>query len=453
MSKTLIYNARLVDSTQDIERGWLVIDGPLISDFGNGDFLLFHTQSPHFSQVIDAHGAILMPGIIDEHVHFREPGMEEKGNIESESMAAAAGGVTSFFDMPNTHPATITLEAWEQKMGIASIKSLVNYTFFIGATPHNLQFLEHADFRYIPGIKLFMGTTTGTTAAANDLFLDDLFRTAKATIAVHAEDDAIIQHNIEKITALDPDPPVSRHPLIRSAEACEAATAKITRIARKYNRRLHLMHISTARELHHLHGSDLHTKLITAETCPQYLFFSHKYYGTLGTRIKCNPAIKEQTDRDALRHAVFSGLIDTVATDHAPHRLSDKNGGALKAASGMPGVQFALPLMLTLAQQMNEPFTKVSRLMSGNPAIIWNVKNRGFIRKGFAADLTLVKNHTYCIDDSMVLSKCRWTPYAGISVSHKVISTWVNGNKVFDAQSGTPQFNICPAQNLIFDNP
>lgn len=432
MSAILFENARIVDADIDVPKGWLTVENGLIANMGEGDF---NGDLSRFTERIDASGKILMPGAIDEHVHFREPGLTHKADIASESMAAAAGGITSFFDMPNTKPMTVSEEAWLQKMEIAARKSVINYAFFMGAQPDNLDVLRRCDYRRIPGIKLFMGATTGAQATAGDDFLDNLFMMAPATIAVHAEDESIITANREAVAAKDSNPPVWRHPDIRSERACVEATRKIIEMARKYAKRLHIMHISTAAELNMLGSGYPGEKLITAETCPQYLLFSRKDYALRGTSIKCNPAIKEESDLTALLKAVKEGIIDAVGTDHAPHLLEEKQGNAFTSASGMPGVQFALPLMLTLARRNNMSLSDISRVMAANPAIIWNVDRRGFLRSGYHADIVLVeKTADNFISNDDVVSKCGWTPYAGLTVGYAVAATWVNGVKVFDSK-------------------
>ena len=432
---TLFTGCRIVDADIDIARGWILVTNGLITGFGYGDpnsdiVTLADT-------VTDATGLIAMPGVIDTHVHFREPGLTKKATIASESRAAAAGGVTTFFDMPNTIPPTTTTEAWEDKMKRAKETSLVNYAFFVAATPGNIDWLASTDFTDRPGVKLFMGSTTGASAATTGQWLDDLFSRVKALIAVHAEDDSIIaykqQESIEKYGSAD-NVPVDAHPAIRSRQACVESTKLIISTALRHNHRLHVCHISTADELEFFSsGTDVSQKTITAETCPQYVTFDSRDYSSRGTRVKCNPSIKDTTDREALETALATGKIDTIATDHAPHLLSAKTGGALKAASGMPGVQFALPIMLEKTLSAKLTLQSVSRLMSGNPAKIFGIDRRGFIRNGYHADIVFVKalDRPHTITDSDVKSSCGWTPYSGIELSYAVASTWVNGVCVY----------------------
>ena len=431
----LLYNGRIVDHNHDVARGWILIEGDRIADRGAAEPPAGLLTS--CSDAEDLDGAVMLPGVIDEHVHFREPGMTEKGDIASESRAAAAGGVTSFFDMPNCRPPTTSAEAWRRKMELAAEKSVVNYAFFIGATPDNLDFLATADYRHIPGIKLFMGATTGTSATDSDDFLDRLFAMAPATIAVHAEDETLIAKAREEILSTDSDPGVERHPDIRTAAACLEASRKICAIARRHSKRLHLMHVSTASELDLLQSGDPSVKLITAETCPQYLLFDRSDYASRGARVKCNPAIKETSDREALLQAIVDGRIDTIGTDHAPHLPADKEGGALKAASGMPGVQFALPLMLELVEKLGQPLSLVARLMAANPATVWRVNRRGKLFPGYYADIAIVrKGMPVEIKDSDVESRCGWTPYAGLQTSWRVEQTVVNGVTAYRRGAG-----------------
>lgn len=444
--KTLFTGCRIVDADTDIERGWILTEGTFIAGLGAGD--PDSTLTAQADSIADASGLVAMPGVIDTHVHFREPGLTQKATIASESRAAAAGGVTTFFDMPNTNPPTVTPEAWEDKMRRAKETSLINYAFFVGATPDNIDWLASLDFTDRPGVKLFMGSTTGTTAAGSGEWIDDLFSKIKAVVAVHAEDDGIIAEAQKTAVGKYGSPeavPVTEHPAIRTRQACVGSTQLITSIARRHNHRLHVCHISTADELAlFTAGTDTAEKLITAETCPQYLTFDSDDYARLGARIKCNPSIKAFTDREALNASLSTGKIDTIATDHAPHLPTDKNGGALKAASGMPGVQFALPLMLEKTLDAHLTLQSVSRLMSGNPATIFGIDRRGFIRPGYYADLVFVKAGTtpHTIADADVVSICGWTPYAGIEVTYSVESTWVNGTCVYAAGAfpalGTP---------------
>lgn len=377
----------------------------------------------------DCEGDMLLPGVIDTHVHFRDPGLTDKGDMASESRAAVAGGVTSFFDMPNTLPPTVSSEALEQKMAHAAEVSEANYAFYIGATNDNLDTVLSLDFTRIPGIKLFMGSSTGNMLVDNNDTLERLFASAPAIIAVHAEDETSISHAREELKKkyADRPVPVSLHSTLRSERACVIAARRAIDLARRHSARLHLLHVSTAAELQLLDGNNN----ITLETCPHYLVFTQEDMQSLGARIKCNPAIKTPLDRDALKEAVTDGTITTIATDHAPHLPAQKEGDLFRAASGMPGIQFSLPLMLDM---LYDNPSRVVALMAENPAKLFNVDRRGFLAPGYYADIVRVRfiSGGYQISDSDVISKCGWTPYAGMTLHHRVITTFVNGRRAFD---------------------
>ena len=422
---TLIANIRFAG--EDMPDGWIAFSGDTIVAVGHGD-----DPRPDAARVVDGGGALALPGVIDAHVHFREPGLTQKADIASESRAAVCGGVTSYLDMPNTKPQTVTLEAWQQKMELAASKSLANYGFFIGATNNNLDVLLTADYTRIPGVKLFMGSSTGGMLVEKDDALRPLFRDVKAIIAVHAEDQHIISELTEqaKSAAAGSPVPVEMHSRIRSAEACYQSSLKAVSLAREYGSRLHLCHVTTARELSLLQpGLSPEGKRITAEVSPHHLLWTSDDYGRKGTRIKMNPSVKTAADRDALRRAVCDGTIDIVATDHAPHCLEDKAGDALTAASGAPMVQFSLAAMLDI---FDEP--TVQRVMCANPALIYGIERRGFLRPGYFADITLVsETEPYRVADSMVESRCGWTPMQGEELRHRVSRTYVGGVLAYDA--------------------
>lgn len=431
IGRTVIYNARLaLDAT--IVPGYLVIDGEFIAEVGEGD--VPEALLDENNTLIDADGRLVMPGVIDEHVHFRDPGLTHKADMISESRAAVAGGVTSFIDMPNTVPATTTVAAVEDKMAHAGEVSSANYSFFIGATNSNIEELLNADYTRIAGVKLFLGSSTGNMLVDSESTVSRIFAEVPALIAVHAEDEAIISANRKKvIEKYGEDAPVELHPLIRSREACVEATRKAVEGARKYNARLHVLHISTEEELSFFSPGPIESKRITAETCPQYLIFTNEQYSGYGSAIKCNPAIKMPEDRAALRSAVADGVIDVVATDHAPHLPEEKIGGALKAVSGMPMIQFSLPVMLTLAAEGAFTTEKVIEVMCHNPAKLYGIDRRGFLRPGYYADVVLVDDQCepYTVTSDMVLSKCGWTPLEGAPLGAKVDMTWVNGEVVW----------------------
>lgn len=417
MSTTLIFNARLAG--RKAADSWILINGERIAEVGNGT-LPNGADAKH-----NAGGALAMPGVIDCHVHFREPGMEHKADIASESLAALAGGVTSFMDMPNNKPATVTLDDWQDKMERAAQKSLINYAFFIGATNDNIGELRKADYTRIPGVKLFMGSSTGNMLVDSQKQIEMIFSSVPAIVAVHAEDQGIIAKNAENARRqyLAGCVPMEEHSKIRSSQACYASTAKAVELALKHSHRLHICHITTADELSLLQGGPIGEKIVTSEVSPHHLQFCSDDYGRLGARIKMNPAVKGAADREALRKALSSGLIDMVATDHAPHLLEEKQGDALTAVSGAPAVQFSLPLMLSLFDEAT-----VQRAMCEAPAEVYGIVDRGFLRSGAYADIVLIDCcKEYEINDSDALSKCGWTPYAGLRLRHVVRDVYVNG--------------------------
>ena len=429
--KTVIYNARIANEGK-VQAGYIVIEGEFILEVGSGDvpdYLLTDENA-----LIDADGRLVMPGVIDEHVHFRDPGLTHKADMMTESRAAVAGGVTSFIDMPNTVPATTTVAAVESKMARAAEVSCANYAFFIGATNSNIDELLAADYSKVAGVKLFLGSSTGNMLVDSESTVSRIFSEVPALIAVHAEDESIISANKKLVTEkFGEDAPIELHPLIRSREACVEATRRAVEGAKKYNARLHVLHISTEEELAFFTPGPIEDKRITAETCPQYLIFTNAQYQGYGSGIKCNPAIKMPEDRDALRKAVADGTIDVIATDHAPHLPEEKAGGSLKAVSGMPMIQFSLPVMLSLAAEGIFTIEKVVETMCHNPAKLYGIDRRGFLRPGYYADIALVDDQceAYTVTSEMVLSKCGWTPLEGAPLSARVDMTWVNGEIVW----------------------
>lgn len=419
-----------------IEGGTIVnegrtFDGTLVIEDGN--IIDITTDSPSSTStadnVIDATGCYILPGIIDDHVHFREPGLTEKADIESESRAAAAGGITSYFDMPNTNPQTTTLEALEEKFALARQKSHVNYSFFYGATNDNVDTFPQLDIHRIPGIKLFMGSSTGNMLVDRREALERIFSTTPLPLMAHCEDTAIINRNmVEAKAKYGDDPKVSHHPEIRSVEACYESTRLAVELARKHHTRLHIAHLTTAKELELL---DAQTT-ITAEVTPSHLYFSDRDYNRLGTRIKCNPAIKTERDREALQQALNDGRISVVGTDHAPHLLSQKEGGCCRAASGMPMIQFSLVTMLELVDEGVLTLERLVELMCHNPARLFEVRQRGFIRQGYRADLVLVRpNKGWTVTSSCIQSKCGWSPMEGHTFLWRVERTLCNGHSVY----------------------
>ncbi|MDE7411189.1 MAG: dihydroorotase [Paramuribaculum sp.] len=426
----LIHNVEIVNEGRAV-RGYVTVSAGMITEVGEGD-------APEVlmscGEVIDGRGRLLLPGVIDTHVHFRDPGLTHKADMATESRAGVAGGVTSFIDMPNTKPPTVSVAEVENKMRRAADVSAANYAFFIGATDKNIDELKRADYSRIAGVKLFMGSSTGNMLVDDDSMMRRLFAEVPALIAVHAEDEALLRSNREAVTArYGEDLPMEFHPVIRNHKVCLTASRKAVELAREYDARLHVLHVSTADELQLFTPGSVAGKRITAETCPQYLALSDEQYGMLGSRMKCNPAIKRPADRDALREAVRIGLIDTIATDHAPHLLEEKRGTALTAVSGMPLIQFSLTLMIQMVQEGIFSMTDVVEKMCHNPARVYGIDRRGFIRKGYYADMVLVNPdcEPYTITDSWVLSRCGWTPLDGLSVGNKVDMTMVNGKVVY----------------------
>lgn len=434
MSTTrLFHNAQIVNEGT-VTPGWVLTDGPFISRTGSGP----RPADVEADETVDCGGAWLMPGVIDTHVHFRDPGLTEKADMATESEAAVAGGVTSFIDMPNTRPATVTSALAEEKMERAAAVSQANYGFFIGATNDNLPELLGADYTRLAGVKLFLGSSTGNMLVDDDSTLSRLFASAPAIIAVHAEDEAVIRAARERLSAEHPEGiPVEMHPDVRPREACVRATRHAIELAERTGARLHICHISTADELRLISEAKARGVKVTAETCPQYLLFDRSDFLTLGARIKCNPAVKEASDRIALiRELAPGGVIDTIATDHAPHLPAQKEGDALTAASGMPMAQYSLPAMLDLIDSDPDAegtvgIARLVDLMCHAPARIFGIDRRGFIRPGFYADLVIVDRAPmpgHLVDAADIRSRCGWSPLEGRRLGFRVKRTVVNGD-------------------------
>ena len=430
MRRTLIHNATIVNEGQSV-RGSVVIENGRIAE------VLTHGKplSAPCDETIDATGCCLLPGIIDDHVHFRDPGLTHKADILTESRAAAVGGVTSIMDMPNTNPPTVTLDALNAKLDLLNEKCIVNHSCYFGATNSNYKDFYKLDKHRICGIKLFMGSSTGNMLVDRINSLQNVFNGTDMLIAAHCEDPAIIKENTAKYKAMyaeEDDVPIGKHPNIRSTAACYASSGLAVKLAEQADARLHILHVSTAEELRLFKSIPLAEKHITAEACIAHLFYSLSDYRTLGTRIKCNPAIKRKNDRDALRAAVNSGLIDVIATDHAPHLLADKEGGALKAASGMPMIQFSLVSMLELADEGIFTLETIVEKMCHAPAEIYRINERGYIREGYRADLVLVRpNAPWKVTTDKILSKCGWSPMEGHTFNWKVEKTFANGHLIY----------------------
>ena len=422
-----------------IENGCIVNEGRTcrgsvaIADDRITDILEDQKAQPRgtYDQVVDATGCFVLPGVIDTHVHFREPGLTEKADIESESRAAAFGGVTSYCEMPNTVPQTTTIEALDDKRSLAREKSHVNYSFFFGATNDNYADFARLDRHRVPGIKLFMGSSTGNMLVDRYGSLLKVFETAARLdlpVMAHCEDTDTINHNMAQMKkAYGDDPDVMLHPLIRSEEACYESSALAVQLARTYGTHLHVAHISTARELELLGGN------VTGEACVAHLLFTSADYARKRALIKCNPAVKRDEDRQALRQALTDGRITTVGTDHAPHLLAQKQGGCARAASGMPMVQFSLPVMLGLASEGVLSMERVVELMCHQPAQLFQIRERGFLRPGYKADIAIVRpTEPYVVSNDMVQSRCGWTPLEGDTLCWRVSHTLCNGRFVVD---------------------
>ena len=419
-----IHNAVIVNEGKQFA-GSVVIDNGIIRE------VLEEGKQPSqpCDEEVDAKGCYLIPGVIDDHVHFRDPGLTHKADMASETAAAAAGGVTSFMDMPNCNPQTTTLEALNAKFEDAATKCVVNYSFYFGATNNNVHVLKELDKTRVCGVKLFMGASTGNMLVDRMEALRKIFSEAGILIATHCEDQNTIRENTERFRQeYGEDPDIICHPLIRSEEACYRSSALAVQLAKETNARLHVLHVSTARELELFEDKPLSEKRITAEACVSHLFFCDEDYQTLGARIKCNPSIKTRADRDALRGALSTNRIDVVGTDHAPHLLTEKQGGALKAVSGMPSIQFSLVSLFELVHEGVLTVEQLVQKMCHAPAELYQIEKRGYIRPGYWADLVLVNpNKEWTVTSDCIQSKCGWSPMEGCHFHAQVEKTFVNG--------------------------
>lgn len=420
----IIRNATIVNEGERFTGSLVVRDG-LIADILRG------TEVPQGEETVDATGCFLLPGVIDDHVHMREPGLTHKADMDSETRAAAAGGVTTVLDMPNVKPQTTSLALLEERYRMASDRCHVNYGFYLGATSDNLEDIRQVDTTLVPGVKLFMGSSTGNMLVDDEEALRAIFRSCPTLLMTHCEDTERINRRMAEAQAqYGDDPDVCHHPDIRDRIACLQSTRLAVRLARETGARLHVAHLTTRDEL------DLFTPgdpQVTAEACVAHLLWCREDYSRLGALIKCNPAIKERSDRDALRQALTDGRVRVVATDHAPHLLSEKQGGCKRAMSGMPMVQFSLPSMLGLVDEGILPLERVVQLMCHNPASLLHIDRRGYLRKGYHADLVLVRPASpWQVTRECIQSKCGWSPRLGDTLSWRVERTWVNGRLVWD---------------------
>ena len=444
MKSILIVNANLVNEGKTFPGEVLVKNGKI--DKIGGDL-----SGLNADKIIDAKGIFLLPGIIDDQVHFREPGLTHKANIYSESRAGVAGGVTSYMEMPNTIPNVLTQEILQEKYDIAERTSLANYSFYMGASNGNLDEVLKTNINHVCGVKIFMGSSTGNMLVDDERTLESIFSNSPMLIATHCEDERIIRTNSQKFKdQYGEDVPIKFHPVIRSREACYKSSSLAVSLAKKHNARLHVLHISTEDELSLFNNSaPLETKQITCEACVHHLWFDDRDYDKHGTMKKWNPAIKTEKDKSAIFNAVFNDTIDVIATDHSPHTKDEKNQGYFKAPSGGPLIQHGLQVMLEYYHQGKITLEKIVEKMCHNPAIIFKVSNRGFIREGYYADLVLVDtNLPETVDRVNILAKCGWSPFEGYTFRSSVKHTIVSGNLVYE----NGEFNDeVKGSRLLFD--
>ncbi|MGB5229339.1 MAG: dihydroorotase [Eudoraea sp.] len=443
MGTTLIKNAVIVNEGARFESDILIQDD-IIAKIGSN-------LSSSGAKILDVSGNFVLPGIIDDQVHFREPGLTHKGDIASESRAAIAGGITSYMEQPNTNPQTTTIEKLEQKFELASKKSYANYSFLFGGTNDNLEEIKKLDKNACSGVKLFLGSSTGNMLVDNEEVLERIFRNTEMVISAHCEDEKTIRENTQKYKAIyGDDIPVEFHPLIRSEQACYLSSSRAIALAEKTGARLHVFHVSTGKETH-LFRNDipLEQKKITAEVCIHHLWFSDKDYSEKGMLIKWNPAIKTSKDRNQLWQALLDDRIDVVATDHAPHTLEEKKNNYMKAPSGGPLVQHALTAMLEKSLEGKITVEKVIEKMCHNPAKLFQIEKRGYIKEGYFADLAIVDlNSPWKVDKNNILYKCSWSPFDGNKFRTKVTHTFVNGHLAYDNGKFSSFRN---AKRLTFD--
>jgi dihydroorotase len=442
---TLIKNVKIVNEGT-IFNGDILIEGEYIKEISES----ISAKSSDVL-VIDAEGKYIFPGAIDDQVHFREPGLTHKANIETESKAAIAGGITSFIEMPNTNPQTTTIEKLEEKFEIASKTSFANYSFMFGGTNDNLDEILKLDINQVAGLKLFLGSSTGNMLVDDHKVLEKIFQSTKMLISVHCEDEGTVKKNLKKhIEIYGDDIPIKYHPIIRSEEACYLSSSKAIELAKKTGARLHVFHLSTGKETSLFSNKiPLKDKKITAEVCVHHLWFSDEDYEKKGTLIKWNPAVKTKKDRDQLWKALLDGRIDVIATDHAPHTFEEKNNVYTTAPSGGPLVQHALPAMLEMHHKGKISLEKVVEKMCHNPAILFQIARRGFIKEGYYADLVLVDlNNPWTVNKDNILYKCGWSPFEGTTFKSRITHTFLNGNLVYQ----NSKFNaVKSAKRLTFN--
>ncbi|WP_281636480.1 dihydroorotase [Flavobacterium marginilacus] len=445
MNRYLIKNAKIVNEGVIFE-GDVLIDNDLIVEISDNISL-----KSSDCMIIDAEGNYLIPGVIDDQVHFREPGLTHKGDIESESRAAVAGGITSFIEQPNTVPNAVTQQILEEKYQIASEKSFANYSFMMGATNDNLEEVLKTNPKNVAGIKIFLGSSTGNMLVDNEAVLEKIFSCTSMLIAVHCEDEQTIKDNLEKYKEeYGEDVPVTDHHLIRSEEACYLSSSKAIALAKKTGARLHVFHLSTAKEMELFTNKiPLEEKKITAEVCVHHLWFTNDDYETKGNFIKWNPAVKTANDRKVLWEALNDGRIDVIATDHAPHTLEEKQQKYLQAPSGGPLVQHALVAMFEAYHQGKISIEKIVEKMCHNPAKIFKIEKRGFIKEGYYADLVIINSGLpWSVKKENILSKCGWSPFEKFTFKSRVTHTFVNGKLVY---SGFKVKDIRAGQRILFD--
>lgn len=444
MKKVLIKNAKIVNEGS-IKEGDVFIEDGIITEVASS----ISAKSPNLN-IYDAEGNYLLPGLIDDQVHFREPGLTHKETIETGSKAAVAGGITSFIEMPNTNPQTTTIELLEEKFRMAEGSSYANYSFMLGGTNDNLEEIKKINPKNTAALKLFLGSSTGNMLVDDEKVLEQIFKESPVLIAVHCEDEATIQKNLaECVERYGDDIPVELHPKIRSEEACYLSSSKAVALAKRTGARLHVFHISTAKELKLFENKKpLKDKKITAEVCVHHLWFNEQDYARKGTFIKWNPAVKTKKDQEALLKGLLEDRLDVIATDHAPHTKEEKMNVYTKAPSGGPLVQHALPALLQLYHQEKISLEKIVEKMCHNPAILFQIEKRGFIREGYKADLVIVDlNAPWAVQPNNTVYKCGWSPFEGTTFKSRITHTFVNGNLVYKNFQFNP-FN--KAERLTF---